>query len=50
LLGELLERLEPEQDGRLPDLTALQLRCVAPEAASRPRFAELVTTLAALHV
>jgi hypothetical protein len=49
LLGELLERCEPEQDGRLPALTALQLRCVAPVAASRPRFAELVTTLAELH-
>ena len=49
LLGELLERCEPEQEGRLPALTALQLRCVAPVAASRPRFAELVTTLAELH-
>ena len=49
LLGELLERLEPDQDGRLPALTALQLRCVAPVAASRPRFAELVTTLESLR-
>jgi len=49
LLGELLERCEPDQDRRLAALTALHLRCVAPVAASRPRFAELVTTLAALH-
>ena len=49
LLGELLERLEPDQDGRLPALTALQLRCMAPVAASRPRFAELVTTLESLR-
>ena len=49
LLGELLERLEPDQEGRLPALTALQLRCVAPVAASRPRFAELVTTLESLR-
>lgn len=48
LLGELLERCEPEQDGRLAALEALQLRCVAPVAASRPGFAELVTTLKAL--
>ena len=48
LLGELLERCEPEQDGRLPELTALQLRCVAPVATSRPRFAELVATLDSL--
>ncbi len=49
LLGELLERCElepdPEPDLRLPSLHALQLRCVAPAAASRPRFAELVATL-----
>jgi serine/threonine protein kinase len=49
LLGELLERLESELEGRLPSLTALQLRCVAPEAASRPRFAELVATLQSLR-
>jgi len=49
LLGELLERMEPEFDVRLPSLTALQLRCVAPVAASRPRFAELVATLEALR-
>lgn len=49
LLGELLERLEADPDERLASLTAWQLRCVAPVAASRPRFAELVTMLAALH-
>lgn len=49
LLGELLERCEAEQDGRLASLQGLQLRCVAPVAASRPRFAELVTSLAALR-
>ena len=52
LLGELLERCEPEtepeRNGRLPSLTALQLRCVAPMAASRPRFAELVARLQSL--
>jgi serine/threonine protein kinase len=45
LLGELLERSEPEVDEHLPSLKALQLRCMAPRAASRPRFAELLTTL-----
>jgi hypothetical protein len=45
LLGELLERLEPEDDVLLPSLQALQLRCVGPVAASRPRFADLVATL-----
>jgi len=49
LLGELLERCEPgsepEQDPRFASLTALQRRCMAPVAASRPRFAELVATL-----
>ncbi len=53
LLGELLERLEPESepelDVRLPSLNALQLRCVAPVAASRPRFAELVASLESLR-
>jgi hypothetical protein len=49
LLGELLERSEPELDVRLPSLNALQLRCVAPVAASRPRFVELVATLEALR-
>jgi hypothetical protein len=49
LLGELLERCQPEVDVRLPSLTALQLRCMAPVAASRPRFAELVATLKSLH-
>jgi hypothetical protein len=49
LLGELLERCESEQDGRLASLEALQLRCVATVAASRPRFAELVAELAGLQ-
>jgi len=49
LLGELLERCEPEQDGRLAALEALQLRCVAPVTASRPRFAEVLTTLESLQ-
>ena len=57
LLGELLERCEPvsesesepELDVRLPSLKALQLRCVAPVAASRPRFAELVASLESLR-
>ncbi|MFW6731940.1 MAG: leucine-rich repeat-containing protein kinase family protein [Synechococcus sp.] len=49
LLGELLERREPEVDEHLPLLKALQLRCMAPEAESRPRFAELVATLASLR-
>jgi hypothetical protein len=48
LLGELLERCEAEADVRLPSLKALQLRCMAPVAASRPRFAQLVETLATL--
>jgi len=52
LLGELLERCEPETERernvRLPLLTALQLRCVTPVAASRPRFAELVARLESL--
>jgi hypothetical protein len=49
LLGELLERRQPEQDDRFPLLQALQLRCMAPVAASRPRFAELVATLQSLR-
>lgn len=49
LLGELLERRQPEQDDRFPSLQALQLRCMAPVAASRPRFAELVATLQSLR-
>jgi hypothetical protein len=49
LLGELLERLEPETDERLPSLEALQRRCLAPVAASRPRFAELVAMLESLQ-
>jgi hypothetical protein len=48
LLGELLERLEPGHHLLLPSLQALQLRCMAPVAASRPRFAELVATLESL--
>lgn len=48
LLGELLERCESEADVRIPSLKALQLRCMAPVAASRPRFAELVAELASL--
>jgi hypothetical protein len=49
LLGELLERRQPEQDDRFPSLQALQLRCMAPVAASRPRFTELVATLQSLR-
>jgi len=49
LLGELLERIEPELDVRLPLLKALQRRCMATVAASRPRFAELVATLQSLR-
>ena len=53
LLGELLERsepeTEPEQNLHLQSLKALQLRCMAPVAASRPRFAELAATLEALR-
>jgi hypothetical protein len=49
LLVELLERIEPELDGRIPSLQALQRRCVAPVAANRPRFSELVATLASLR-
>jgi len=49
LLGELLERIEPELHVLLPSLKALQLRCVAPVAASRPRFAELVVVLESLR-
>jgi hypothetical protein len=49
LLGELLERCDSELDGRLTELEALQLRCVGPVAASRPRFAELVAELAEMQ-
>ncbi len=45
----VLEHCESEQDGRLAALKALQLRCMATVAASRPRFAELVAELAALE-
>lgn len=53
LLGELLERSEPdrdrpEMDGRLPALQGLRSRCMASVAASRPRFAELVELLESL--
>jgi len=52
LFGELLERCEPETQPErnvlLTSLQALQLRCVAPVAASRPRFAELVARLESL--
>jgi hypothetical protein len=50
LLGELLERCEADADARLFALDTLQQRCLAPVAASRPRFAELVATLDALHL
>ena len=53
LLGELLERCEPETEPellvRLRSLNALQLRCLSPVAASRPRFAELVALLESLR-
>ena len=54
MLGELLDRCvlehcESEQEGRLASLKALQLRCMATVAASRPRFAELVAELAGLQ-
>jgi hypothetical protein len=53
LLGELLERCEPETEPellvRLRSLNALQLRCLSPLAASRPRFAELVALLESLR-
>ncbi len=50
LLGELLARMEPEADVLLPSLKALQLRCMAPVTANRPRFAELVATLESLDL
>ncbi len=49
LLGELLERCEADVDVHLPALLALQRRCMAPLAANRPRFAELVASLASLQ-
>jgi hypothetical protein len=49
LLGELLERCDADQDGRIAPLTALQQRCLAPVAASRPRFAELLQTLRSMQ-
>jgi hypothetical protein len=50
LLGELLERIEPEFNVLIPSLKALQVSCVAPVAASRPRFADLVATLDSLDL
>jgi hypothetical protein len=49
LLGELLERCDSELDGRLALLKALQLRCMATVAASRPKFGEVVAELAELQ-
>ncbi|MEB3317135.1 MAG: leucine-rich repeat-containing protein kinase family protein [Cyanobacteriota bacterium] len=49
LLGELLERTHPAAGASLAALQALQLSCMAPVAASRPRFAELVATLESLQ-
>jgi hypothetical protein len=49
LLAELLERSEPEVGVLLPSLKALQTSCLAPVAASRPRFAELVARLESLR-
>jgi serine/threonine protein kinase len=49
LLAELLERSEPEVGVLFPSLKALQTSCLAPVAASRPRFAELVARLESLR-
>lgn len=49
LLGELLERCEAERDALRASLEALQRRCLAPVATSRPRFAALVAMLESLH-
>ena len=49
LLGELLERTDPEGDARLLSLNALHLRCIAPVPASRPPFAELLAAFASLR-
>ena len=49
LLGELLERCDAFEDGRIASLQALQQRCMASQAASRPRFAELVETLQSMQ-
>lgn len=50
LFGELLERCDSNEDGRIPTLQALQRRCMAPVAASRPRFAEVLATLKSLPI
>ncbi len=49
LLGEVLERCEADVDEYLPTLKVLQRRCMAPVAASRPRFVELVAILQSLQ-
>lgn len=49
LLGEVLERCETDVDEYLPTLKVLQRRCMAPVAASRPRFVELVAILQSLQ-
>jgi hypothetical protein len=49
LLGEVLERCDADVDDYLPTLKALQRRCMEPVAASRPRFAEVVTILQCLQ-
>lgn len=49
LLGEVLERCEADVDEYLPTLNVLQRRCMAPVAASRPRFVELVAILQSLQ-
>jgi serine/threonine protein kinase len=49
LLGEVLERCEADVDEYLPTLKVLQRRCMAPVAASRPRFVELVAILQSLR-
>jgi len=54
LLGELLERCvlercDSELDGRVASLKALQMRCMATVAASRPRFTEVVAEVAGLQ-
>ena len=47
--GEVLERCEADVDEYLPTLKVLQRRCMAPVAASRPRFVELVAILQSLQ-
>ena len=49
LMGELLERCVTEAgDRRFESLTALHARCMAPEVATRPTFAEITQALDAL--